>query len=67
MEACFSLGNMNISIQEDEILPFRWKVDLMGSKTTSSCASSSSDGKILRDSMMCEFRIFNGALPESGK
>lgn len=72
MAACFSLGNNNISIQDNEILPFRWKVDLMDSKTTTTCGDSTSEiennnGKIIKSSLECEFRVFNGKYPEQGK
>jgi len=27
--ACFSVNNNNVSVQDNEILPYRWKVDVM--------------------------------------
>lgn len=65
MAACFSVNNNNVSVQDNEILPFRWKVDVMGNDLSTSRDGNCSPGDINKRSMQCEFRLFNGALPES--
>ncbi len=64
MAACFSVNNNNISVQENELLPFRRNVEGANNLTTS-CSNSNSQGKILKSSLMCQFRLFNGSHPES--
>jgi hypothetical protein len=64
MAACFSINNNSISLQENEILPFRRVVDNQNG-LTSSCGNPNSAGKIIKNTLMCEFRLFNGTHPES--
>jgi hypothetical protein len=63
--ACFSVNNNNISIQDNEILPFRWKVDVMGNDLSTDRNGDCTPGEINQDSMECEFRLFNGEHQES--
>lgn len=56
--SCFNVGNTNLSIQEDEILPF-WRTIQKKENFTSSCTSSNNN-KIKEGSLECEFDIYNG-------
>lgn len=62
--ACFNVGNTNLSVQADEILPFWRTIDTENSPLIShnDCTTNnpSSQGKVDRDSLMCEFSVYNG-------
>lgn len=58
MPACW-YGDTVISVMKDEYLPFSWDVELPKEGFTNSCSDASSQGKILRDSLRCDFRIYN--------
>lgn len=55
---CFNVGNTNLSVQEDEILPF-WRTIDKNKNFTSSCSPANTD-KIRADSLTCDFEIYNG-------
>ncbi|MBU0626856.1 hypothetical protein KKG31_08320 [Patescibacteria group bacterium] len=61
--ACFYVNNQNISVQEDEYLPFWRKLETEG-RMASSC-NSSNVGKIIEDSLMCTFSLYNGENKQS--
>jgi hypothetical protein len=65
MPACFVVGEGNISIQENEFVPFRWRIE--GDKNFATSCTDNSIGKIRKNSLECEFKLFNGKLRESGK
>lgn len=54
---CFDIGNANLSVQEDEYLPFRWKVDT-ATKTATSC-NDNNVNKIKINSPYCTFEIYD--------
>ena len=60
MVACFNVGNTNISIQENEILPYRRTIDNEHNLTSSTTCNASTEGKIKKSSMRCEFALYNG-------
>ncbi|MCX6825123.1 MAG: hypothetical protein NTY80_02755 [candidate division SR1 bacterium] len=54
---CFNLGNNNISVQENELLPFWRNVD--GDKNTVTSCDSNKVNKIQANSLQCTFKIYN--------
>lgn len=65
MVSCFNVGNMNISIQKWEQLPFRWMLDGSTNIISGSSCVGKSDGKIPVESMLCSFAVYNGTYKES--
>ena len=63
--ACFNVGNTNLSVQENEILPYRRTIDNEHNLTSSTTCNASTDGKIRKDTMKCEFSFYNGNHLES--
>ena len=55
---CFNIWNANLSVQENELLPFRWMVDGDSNTTSTPCNSSNQD-KIKAGSLTCTFQIYN--------
>ena len=58
MPACW-YGDTIISVMKDEIFPFSWDIELPETDLVSSCNDSASEGKIVKDSLRCDFRIYN--------
>ncbi len=58
MPACW-YGDTIISVMKDEIFPFSWDIELPEGDMVRSCSESDSDGKIVKGSLMCDFRIYN--------
>ena len=54
---CFNISNANLSVQENEYLPFWRKVDAQ-TKTVTTCNASNQD-KVRADSLACSFAIYN--------
>jgi hypothetical protein len=54
---CFNVSNANLSVQEDEYLPFWRKVDAQ-TRTVTTCNASNQD-KVRADSLDCSFSISN--------
>ncbi len=65
MVGCFNVGNMNISIQKWELLPFRWMLDKEKNIIPGSTCENKPDGKIPEESMYCTFSIYNGSHTEA--
>lgn len=57
MVGCFNIGNANLSVQENELLPFWRNVD--GDKNASSTCDSNKENKIEAGSLECVFNISN--------
>ncbi len=58
-QACFNT-NTTISVQKWEYLPFRWNLENTKDMANwSSCNSSSTEWKILKDTLKCTFKIYN--------
>lgn len=58
MPACW-YGDTIISIMEDEYFPFSWDIELPEGDIVNSCGDANSNGKIVKDSLKCDFRIYN--------
>lgn len=56
--ACW-YGDSIISVMKDEIFPFSWDVEIASNETVDSCSEAGADGKIVRSSLMCTFKIYN--------
>lgn len=56
--ACW-YGDSIISVMKDEIFPFSWDVEITSNETVNSCADPNANGKIVRSSLMCTFKIYN--------
>lgn len=65
MVGCFNVGNMNISIQKWELLPFRWMLDKEKNIIPGSTCEDKPDGKIPEESIYCTFSIYNGENTEA--
>ncbi len=65
MVGCFNVGNMNISIQKWEMLPFRWMLDANKNIIPGSSCEDKPDGKIPVETMYCTFNIYNGSDTEA--
>ena len=62
--ACFNV-NTNISVMEDELLPFYWTLDMNQAETDHDAGAEEGDscdevGAINLDTMMCTFALYNG-------
>lgn len=55
--ACFSINNGNISVQEKELMPFRWKLETKNIVDTNS--TTCEPDTIRQDSLKCTFNIYN--------
>lgn len=62
--ACFNT-NTTISVQKWEYLPFRWNLENVDEIIDEDDCDSSNDGKILKDSLKCTFKIYNGKNSDS--
>ncbi len=60
MVGCFNVGNMNISIQKWDLLPFRWMLDQEENIIAWSTCEDKPDGKIPEESLYCTFSVYNG-------
>ena len=58
--ACFNIGETNLSVQENEILPFWRTIDQKNLLTSNDSCSPDTNNKIRKDTMSCEFRLYNG-------
>jgi len=54
---CFNVGNANLSVQENELLPYRWTVD--GEKNAASTCNENNKNKVKANSLECDFKIYN--------
>ena len=55
--ACLSIGNANISVQNNEIMPFWWRIYDTNNITNSSSCNEYNEQNILESSMKCTFSI----------
>ncbi|MFA6256223.1 MAG: hypothetical protein WC606_03490 [Candidatus Absconditabacterales bacterium] len=58
MVGCFNVGNTNLSVQKNEILPF-WRT-LDKEKNFVSTCNDTTINKIQKSSLQCNFKIYNG-------
>ena len=60
MPACWYSDTM-ISIMKDEIFPFSWDIELTDENTVSNSSqcSTANNGRIIRDTLQCVFKIYN--------
>ena len=56
--ACLTVNNGNISVQEGEWMPFRWKLD--AKRLTTRTSEPCTPGQVNKDTMSCTFAITNG-------
>lgn len=57
--ACFNV-NTNISVMKNEILPFRWNLELNKSDLSDDSGRTCTPGDINKDTMECYFALYNG-------
>lgn len=57
LAGCFNVGNANLSVQENELLPFWRTVD--GDKNTTTTCDASKENKVQSNSLQCTFKIYN--------
>lgn len=56
--ACW-YGDSIISVMKDEIFPFSWDIEIKNDETVNSCNDANAEGKIVRSSLICTFKIYN--------